>query len=261
MRIDVHTHAFHEKIATKACNQLLNHYKTPINGNGTKEDLIRFMDLAKIDIAFVLCAATTPEQVLPANTWAIELSKNPRFRSFGTIHPDYPDWEKELDKLEQKGIKGIKFHPDFQQFFIDDKKLFPIYEAISGRFITMFHVGDVLPPDENPSSPQKIAKIIKNFPNLTLIAAHCGGYRHWEWVIESLKGLKFYMDTSSTLRFIPDNLLKDIFSAFPEDYFFFGSDYPLGDPVTEFDLLKKRLNYTESQIDALLKRANFLLDY
>jgi len=27
------------------------------------------------------------------------------------------------------GLKGIKFHPDYQKFFVDDKKMFPIYET------------------------------------------------------------------------------------------------------------------------------------
>ena len=260
MRIDVHTHAFHGKIAGKAIEQLVKHYKNDISGIGTREDLLKVMDEASIDIAFVHCAATVPEQVVPANTWAIELAGNPRFLPFGTVHPGYPHWEEELDRLERKGLIGIKFHPDFQGFNLDDKSLFPIYEAIEKRFIAMFHVGDVFPPDKNPSSPQKLASVLRNLPYLTAIAAHFGVYCHWEWVKESLSGLKFFIDTSSSLKFIPDHLLKEILSSFPEECFLFGSDYPVGNPLEEIRLLEKKAGFSETQIDALLSRGEALIN-
>jgi len=260
VRIDVHTHAFHHKIAAKATEQLLKHYKHPVSGTGTKEDLISFLDKAKIEKSFVYSAATIPEQVVPANNWAISLSENPRFVPFGTLHPDYKEWESELDRLEKHGIKGLKFHPDFQNFNLDSKRMFPIYEAASGRFIVTFHIGDIHHPDKNPSSPQKFATILRNFPNLTAIAAHCGGFAHWEWVKESLSGFHFYMDTSSTLRFISDQLLNEILNAFPEDFFLFGSDYPLGDPVTEIRLLEEKAKFSEDKIERLLQRGAKLLE-
>ncbi len=259
MRVDVHTHAFHNKIAEKACAQLVKHYRLDIAGTGTREDLLGFLDKAKIDKAFVHCAATTPDQVVPANTWAITLAENPRFIPFGTLHPDYPDWESELSRLGQKGIKGIKFHPDFQKFNLDGEKLFPIYEAIADKFIVMFHVGDVLHPDINPSSPQKLARVLRNFPSLTAIAAHFGGFSQWEWVRESLSGLKFYMDTSSALKNIPDHLLMEILSSFPEESFLFGSDYPLGDPSEEIRLLETKAHFSEEKIERLLARGEKLI--
>jgi len=259
VRIDMHTHAFHTKIAEKAVKCLESHYKFPAHGKGTVEDLIFNLDQAKIDKSCVFTAATIPDQVVLANDWAISLSENPRFCAFGTLHPDYPGWESELDRLEKHSIKGLKFHADFQKFQLDSKKMFPIYEAISGKFIVIFHIGDVFHPDENPSSPQKFANVLRNFPSLTAIAAHCGGYSHWEWVKEALSGFNFYMDTSSTLSFISDRLLNEIFNAFPEDYFLFGSDYPLGDPVTELRLLKEKAKFSDDKIDRLLARGAKLL--
>ena len=259
MRIDVHTHAFHEKIAEKATAQLVSHYNHSLSGTGTKEDLLSFMERGGIDKSFVLCAATSPDQVIPANTWAISLAENTRFIPFGTLHPDFPEWESELERLERKGIIGIKFHPDFQGFNLDSKKAFPFYEAIAVKFISMFHVGDLLPPDKNPSSPQKLATVLKNFPSLTAIAAHFGGYSHWQWVKESLSGLDFYMDTSSSLKFIPPRLLEEILQSFSRDRFLFGSDYPLGDPSEEIVLLEKTAGFSEREIEDLLSGGEKLL--
>ena len=260
MRIDVHTHVFHDKIATRATSQLVDHYSHSLSGDGTAKCLTDMLDRAGIERAFVHSAATKADQVIPANTWALKLKENKRFIPFGTVHPDFSEWEKELERLEKNGIRGIKFHPDFQGFSLDDRRMFPIYEAIQGRFAVMFHVGDTLPPEKNPSSPQKLSRVLENFPSLTAIAAHFGGYCHWEWVCEYLSGKRLFMDTSSSLKFIPDILLKKILSSFPEETFLFGSDYPLGDPNEEIEMLKKKAGFSEGRLERLLERGNTVFD-
>lgn len=260
MRIDVHTHVFHDKIAESARRQLIKYYGHTVTADGTAGTLLKMMDRSGIDRAFVLTAATVPEQVKPANTWAAELGKNERFIPFGTIHPDFKDWEDELKRLEKNKIKGIKIHPEFQGFNLDDEKMFPIYEALQKRFTVLFHVGDVLPPEKNPSSPQKLARILDNFPDLTCIAAHFGGFYHWDWVIESYKGKKLFIDTSSSLQFITDTQLKDILKNFPEETFLFGSDYPINDPADEIELLKKRAHFSEEKIDRMMQRGMSVFD-
>jgi hypothetical protein len=261
MSIDIHTHAFHPKIADKVLAQLEDHYHIPPTGNGTVGDLLPRLKKAGIERAAVHSAATKPDQVIPANNWAITMQENhPELVSFGTIHPGYEDWEKELDRLEQKGIRGLKIHPDFQGFSMTDKRLAPIYEAIGTRFVIMLHVGDRKPPEENASSPQKVAELIHNFPFLTVIAAHFGGYHHWEYVCEHLAGKNVYLDTSSSLFAIPQDLLETIFKAHPRERILFGSDYPLFDPSEEMALLAKRLHLKDSAIQDLLTNGESLLD-
>jgi hypothetical protein len=65
-----------------------------------------------------------------------------RKTSPGPLHPDYPDWEKELKRLRRNGIKGLKFHPEFQGFWMHDPKLLPIMEEAQRDFMFMLHVGD-----------------------------------------------------------------------------------------------------------------------
>lgn len=185
---------------------------------------------------------------------------HPELISFGTIHPAYTDWEKELDRLENKGIRGLKIHPDFQGFSMTDKRLAPIYETIGTRFVIMLHVGDRKPPEENASSPQKVAELIDNFPSLTVIAAHFGGYHHWEYVCDHLAGKNVFLDTSSSLFTIPQDLLEAIFSTHPRERIFFGSDYPLFDPSEEMALLARRLHLKDSEIQDLLTNGESLLD-
>lgn len=259
MRIDVHAHAFHPKIAHKVLEQLESHYSIPPVGTGKTDDLKTRLDAAALDKSVVLTAATSPDQVIPANNWSIELSDDPRFIPFGTVHPNFDRNEAELDRLAAHGIKGLKLHPDFQGYRMDDTSLFELMEMMNDRFICMFHVGDTLPPDENPSCPKKLAALKQAFPNTTMIAAHMGGYLHWEYALEHLAGLDVFVDSSSVTNFVDDALLTRLFDAYGPDRILFGSDYPLFDAATEIEQLKTRLKLSDSQLERLLTTAHTAL--
>lgn len=251
-RVDVHTHAFHPKIADKVVKQLEGHYHIPPIGNGRWDDLELRLDKARIDKCFVHSAATTPEQVLPANNWAMSLSENPRIVPFGTMHPEYADMKGELARLYDNGIRGLKLHPDFQGFRLDDPKLLPLFGEMEGHFTLMVHVGDELPPKLNPTCPFKVAAIKRKFPKLRIIAAHFGGHKHWQYVVDAMRGLEIFMDTSSSLFMIPQPLLERIFNSFPRYLFLFGSDYPLFNADEEIELLQRRLKLSDSQLEEIL---------
>lgn len=259
MILDIHTHAFHPKIAHKVVKQLEGHYHVTPVGTGLAEDLLARLKHAGIARAAVHAAATTPAQVIPANNWAIEMARtHPEFIPFGTIHTRYPDFDTELDRLEAAGIRGIKIHADFQGFRLDDPALFPILEAMRGRFIVLFHVGDRLPPDQNPSCPAKVEAIHLAFPGLTIIAAHLGGYHHWVQSLEHLVGQDVYLDTSSCREFIPVELVKTILDRHPADRVLFGSDYPLYDPGEELDGLSRSWGLPDPVIERLLTNGQAL---
>ena len=253
MFIDIHTHAYHPKIADKVLAQLEGHYGIAPVGTGKIDDLLARAKRAGLDKVVVHNAATAPAQVIPANNWAISIHRDyPEVISFGTLHPEYPDFEGELDRLAKAGIRGIKLHADFQGFRLDDRRLWPIFEALSGRFAVMLHVGDRLPPEENNSCPAKVAAILEDFPELTVIAAHMGGYLHWQYALEYLIGKNVYIDTSSSLSFLDDATLHRIVDGHPRDRILFGSDYPLFDPGDELELLRRRLSLGDTELEQIL---------
>jgi len=253
MFTDTHCHVFHPKIAEKALTQLEGHYGLRPEGSGILDDLLARADRAGIDRVVVHTAATDPAQVIPANNWALELMRqSPRVTAFGTLHPDYAEPEKELDRLEGAGVVGLKFHPDFQGFFLDDPKFYALMEKVGSRFMLMFHVGDVPPPEQNPSCPIKLARLRREFPGPVMIAAHLGGYLHWDFAVEHLAGLDVFMDTSSSLRFVPADTLRSLLKAHPADRLLFGSDYPLFDPGDEIRLIERRLVPLGLRLDDLL---------
>ena len=197
-------------------------------GDGTVEHLLACERAAGMDRCVVLCAATTPAQVIPANNYARELQRtHPEIIAFGTLHPAYARWEEELHSMERGGLRGIKLHPDFQGFRLDDPRLLPMFEAAQGRFLFELHIGSAQPASSAPSSPQQLAAIARAFPGLTLIAGHFGGYLMWDMAIEALAGLdNVWFDTSSTSPFVTPHLLRRLLDAHPLERFLFGSDWP-----------------------------------
>jgi hypothetical protein len=261
MLTDVHSHAFDPKIAHKVLEFLENHYGISPVGDGTLDDLLSRARAAGLERVVVHTAATSPDQVRPANNWAIKLqSEHPEVLAFGSTHPGYDKWEAELDRLQAHGIRGLKLHPDFQGFRLDDPALDPIFEATAGRFAFMLHVGDQAEPEKNPSCPFKVMRLLSRHPGLQVAAAHLGGYLHWKWALEcGLIGSAAFIDTSSSLPFLDDRTLMEIFRRHPRERILFGSDYPLYDPGVEAERLKDRLALSSAELDELMRNADGLV--
>lgn len=260
MLIDIHTHAFHPKIAYKAVEHLNSYYAVSCAGDGTVTDLLARQKKAGIDRCVVLCAATDPAQVIPANNYAIMLQKeHPEIIAFGTLHPAFEQWEKQLRTLKAAGIKGIKLHPDFQGFWLNDPRLMPMLEAAQDDFVFEIHIGDYLPPDKNPSCPYKAAALLDAFPRLRLIAAHMGGYQHWDHALIALAGRDVWLDTSSTSSFVSPEMLRTLLNAHPRERILFGSDYPLYDPSDEANRFQAMSGFSDAEMEEIMGNGARLL--
>ncbi len=261
MYIDIHTHAFHPKIAHKAVDHLNDFYSVNCAGDGTITHLLERERKAEMEKCVVLCAATAPAQVIPANNYAITLQKEHEDRviAFGTVHPGYENWESELKRIKAAGIRGIKLHPDFQSFWLDDPRLLPIFEAAQKDFVFEIHIGDKTTPAQNP---YKLAAILRQFPGMRVIAAHFGGYRMWAHALDALAGNRFenlWFDTSSTTPFATPLLAKKLLGAFPRERILFGTDWPLYDPVEERQRLQRLASLTDAEMETIMSNATSLL--
>ena len=132
MLIDFHTHAFPQKIAQRAINTL-SHASGGLQPqtDGTLASLKEQMRLDGVDISVVQSIATNPTQQSNVNSFAIEINQDDAIIAFGSVHPDAPDALDELERIKDAGIKGVKFHPDYQHFYVDDEKMISIYKKIS----------------------------------------------------------------------------------------------------------------------------------
>lgn len=221
--LDIHTHAYPEKVASKAVDFLNNYYHIDCQGNGTIGDLKKSAAEAGVSHILVHAVATRPDQVENVNTW-IGAHIGGNILGFGTIHPQYDHIEEELKRIRSLGLRGLKLHPDFQGFFVDDSSMDRIYSAIEGVMPVLIHAGD---KTTDFSSPYRIANVLKKFPKLTIIAAHLGGYSEWMESEKCLIGKNIYIDTSSSIPFIGKDKALQMIKSHGVDKVLFGTDYPL----------------------------------
>ncbi len=231
---DAHAHIFPQSISQKAVKNIGDFYSLNMfYPDGSAQALIDGGSRIGVSKYLVCSTATVVHQVESINRFIIkECSIHQEFVGFGTLHPEYQDIAKEVDFLIKNGIKGIKLHPDFQRFDIDDPKAMKIYETIEGRLPVLIHMGD---PRYDYSRPYRLEKVIKAFPKLRIIAAHLGGYERWEEAIKCLYSENVYFDTSSSLDFISPSFAREIIHAYGEDKVFFGTDFPMWDHVSELE--------------------------
>lgn len=224
--LDVHCHIFPSAIAGKVIDALESFYGYHWQGTGALDDLLRSIRRAKINKSVIFSSATKPAQVPAINQFISTLLKQypELFIGFGTMHPDYPHFKEEIRKMQEMGLKGFKFHPDFQQFCIDDEKMLPIYEEASRAGMPLlFHIGDYRTPY---SKPERLLRIHKMYPELKLIAAHMGGYSEWDRAWKNLIGKEIYMDVSSTMFALSPREVRAMIEAHGVDKVLFASDYP-----------------------------------
>jgi predicted TIM-barrel fold metal-dependent hydrolase len=239
MIIDLHAHCFPDQLAPRALSLLAERAGIEPYFNGTVSGLKAVIDEVGIDRVVLQPIATRPEQTAGVNRWVLSLD-DPRVISFGTIHPETQGWQDELKKLVGAGIKGVKFHPNYQDFMVDDPKLFPLYEAIfTAGLIVLFHSGvDLWYPDSNQCHPRQLKKVLALFPGATIIGAHMGGFRCWEAVEENLIGTDLYFDTAFSFGELGAERMEKLIRAHGVEKVLFGTDLPWGRPRGEIANLK-----------------------
>lgn len=231
--IDFHNHAFPEKIERKAVNHLEKHYSIDIPSAGSIHALLASAESAGVNYLVLHASATHKNQVISANDWIASLAKsNENLIGFGTVHPGYEDCLGELERIKELGLKGLKLHPDFQGFNVDDPSMYYIYEAIEPGFPILIHVGD---ENLDFSSPRRLSRVLELFPHLTIIGAHLGGYARWDEARQYLVGKKLYLDTSSSLWRIDPKEATELIKDHGVDRIVFGSDYPVVPHGEELD--------------------------
>ena len=235
MVIDFHVHTFTDSLAPKALHNLNADGSKPMYTDATVSDTLTKMEKWGVDRFVILSVATKPTQPKHINDWILEQqSRNPnKIIGFGALHPDAPDTLEELSRLKSLGIPGIKLHPDFQDFMIDEERLFPLYDACAQlNMAILFHCGfDAVSPVLIHAPPHRTAKVAELFPKLTMICAHFGGYDQWEEVYSVLAGKNVYLDTAYCAHRMSSKMAEKIISKHGAEKILFASDCPWDNPA------------------------------
>ncbi|MBO4355891.1 MAG: amidohydrolase family protein [Clostridia bacterium] len=235
--IDFHTHIFPEKIAGKATEFISNFYDIGTDYVGSSSMLLEKGRKAGITDFVVLPVVMKAEQTHRINEFILEeCALHKEFFGFGTLHIDTPDLEKEMEYISENDFKGLKFHPDMQKFAIDDPKMMEIYDYMQGKLPILFHCGD---PRYDYSHPSKVKRILKDFPKLTVIAAHLGGWSMYDTAEDYLKDTDCYFDISSSLAYMSPEKAAEHVRRYGSERVLFGTDFPLWDYPIEMERFEK----------------------
>lgn len=251
MTIDFHTHCFPDKLASRALSNLsfeaggLEPYT-----DGTAKGLRERMAKDDVQISVVQNIATTPHQQTSVNNFAAEINSKDLI-AFGSVHPEAENIMEELERIKELGLKGIKFHPEYQNFYVDDPKMKPIYQKISRLgLITLFHAGldyGFMAPFH--CMPEQMAKALQWF-DAPVVAAHWGGLNCGDLVLKHLCGLPLYFDLSFGYGSMPKGVAQEIINRHGVKKLLFGSDCPWHRPSVERRLIDT-LKLSQSEQEAI----------
>ena len=247
MIIDFHTHTYPDKIAAKTVELLAGRSGTVPHSDGTLMGLESDMEHRRVDISVVLPVATSPKQYKHINESA--QVENEQFAdthvwSFGGIHPDNDNYKEILRDISDKGLKGIKLHPDYQGAFFNDIRYKRIISyATELGLIVVTHAGqDIGLPKVVHCTTAMTEEVLDEVQPDKLVLAHMGGWQMWQDVLERLCGRDVYLDTAFSYghiqyrdgavhkwKLMDSDMFKAIVEKHGADRVLFGTDSPWSD--------------------------------
>lgn len=238
--IDFHTHAFPDQIAPMAIQALEKKGNVKAYLDGTVDDLLSSMDRAGIERSVVCSIATRPEQFQPIFAWSQSI-RSERIIPLPSVHPMDSEAFAHLQQIKEQGFIGLKMHPYYQDFFLDDPQLMDLYRRISELdLLLVMHTGyDIGYPRIRRADPERILNVVREVPELRLITTHLGGWDEWTDVRNLLTGKPIYMEISFALDFLDQIRLRELIENHPPEFILFGTDSPWADQATTLKMLSK----------------------
>lgn len=263
MVIDFHTHAFPDSIAERAVAGLVKSSggAYPPCSDGTLNGLKRNMENFGVDVSVVQPVITKASQLKSLNEWAAGICSD-KIISFGGIYPHTDNYKADIDFVCSLGLKGLKFHAEYQGFEADAPEMLKIYDYAFSRGLIVLHHAGFDPAFSPPfrSSPQQFAHIAREMRGGVLVAAHLGGQKQWNDVEKYLVGTEVYLDTSMGFEYYAEEQFVRIVKAHGADKILFGSDSPWSRADREIAALKASPLCDDEKEKILSLNAKRLLD-
>lgn len=241
MIIDFHTHNFPDAIAARAIASMvekLRHEFVPF-GDGTLACQLADARANGIDRCVMCPIATKPSQAgvilrtaLDIRDGALGEEAAQTIIPLASVHPADPDFLPHLKAIADAGIPGIKLHPYYQGFRLDDPAVFPFFSAVRdlGLF-AIVHCGYDHGFLDVPMScgPKEIATLLAAVPGLgpRFVAAHLGGREgNPPGSTGMLLDTGCLIDTACLECLQEDADAIRVVETWPADRMVFGTDYP-----------------------------------
>lgn len=258
--IDFHTHAFPDELAARAVPLLARRAGVPALLDGRVASLLASMDQAGIERSVICSIATRPGQFRKILEWS-KTVRSARLVLFPSIHPADPGAREHIRMIQAEGFLGVKLHPYYQDFYLDEPRLDPIYACLRDcGLLLLCHTGfDAAFARERRADPERISKVVARFPGLQFIATHLGAWEDWAEVERWLIGKPVVLETSFALASCGAAVARRLLLAHPADCIMFGSDSPWADQTAEIARVKALALPAERQRKLFYDNARRLL--
>ena len=158
-------------------------------------------------------------------------------QGWAAVDPFKPNAIAEAERaIRDLRLFGFHFHPIMGRFAVNDRRLWPLWEAIDAlRVPVMIDVGTTgmgagMPGGHGAiirhAHPSAVDELAANFPQMKIVMAHPG----WPWIEETTavalhKGNVYWELSGWAPKYLPDSLKRDVRGRL-RDKIMFGSDYP-----------------------------------
>lgn len=248
-------------------------FPAAMNPAGTIDRLLQLMDACQI--AQAICFAPFPHQCdkneLDPNAWLANELKNHRGRlwGFGTI--DFrrdSDIESQVQRAAELGFKGLKLHPNAQDFAINDPIAMRAYGAAErhGLFVT-FHSG-VHQSRLRDTRVLLFDEVAWAFPKLRFTMEHVGGYHFFEEALAVLfnhvpppwapgkcnvfAGLSsIFSQETNRFWYLGEERLRELIAQIGVSQMVFGLDFPYNkekETMLGLTTIRERLGLSEADV-------------
>lgn len=226
--VDFHVHVFPDALAARAIAHLEHGGNVKAALDGRVSSLLASMDEAGIGQAVVCSIATKPEQFAPILKFSQDIA-SPRIVPLASIHPKAdPDPVGRVRQVAEAGLVGIKLHPYYQDFELDDRALDPFYRALDeAGLIVVSHTGfDFAFPRQRKGDPIRVRRVLERFPTLKFVTTHIGAWDDWDEVDRHLIGQPIWMEISLSIELLGRERAREMLLRHPADRVLFGTDSP-----------------------------------
>lgn len=251
--IDTHVHCFPGNLAARALSKT-NIYGT-YETDGTIEGQLRLAEKYGIEKIMVLNIANTPEQQEHVNQYAVEINGlEGKVISLGSVHPFAPDAVEMVERLYQQGIRGIKFQPIRQKFYMDDPICRPIFRKIGELgMLTVIHGGRSIRTNQFHVLPKAVGRYIDDFQGAPVICSHMAGMFCTEDEIREVAAMPVYTDTALCVRHLDQEKFNFAAEQFGADRILFGTDMP-------WACMEKEMNYVRQSCFGIKEQEKIFRD-
>ncbi|TET30517.1 MAG: amidohydrolase [Candidatus Heimdallarchaeota archaeon] len=252
--IDAHVHTFvSEEVGKQILEQIKIEQGVPYFCYGTIEELRATMETCGISKSVMVNFAPA-NWTKGNNFWTCAIAKDSEdLIPFISPHPKMKG-RKPVDEIKHKlpwGAKGIKFHPEAQEFYPNDKKMWSIYEFCQEKNLPIvFHSGKNIDSSGQFSEPRLFTEILTEFPKLTLVLAHLGN-GFWDQTKKlAAEFQNVYFDTAIAIsgiytrdektreQYLSDEESIDMIETVGAERIMFGSDFPWVNPEWDIDRIQ-----------------------